>query len=96
MSLFKTKKDTLGIDEVITDLQTELKSLNGDSPEYAKMVDQLDKLYKIRGYDKPDTVSRDAALAVAGNLAGILLILGYEKVNVVASKAFGLIIKSRI
>lgn len=40
---------------------------------------------------KPDTV-----LVVAGNLIGILLILNFERLDIVRSKAVGFILKGRV
>ena len=101
MSLFKKHEEKkINVDRLIEQLETEALGLDGHSPEYAKVVEQLDKLYKIRTYDKPDKFTKDAtlatSLAVAGNLAGILLILGFEKVDVITSKALGFIIKPRV
>ena len=59
--------------------------------KYAQMADQLVKLYSLKTNDKSKRVSADAILTVAGNLAAILLVLNYEKADVIASKAFGFI-----
>jgi hypothetical protein len=40
-------------------------------------------------------ISPDALLAVAGNLAGILLVLNFEKLDIIRSKAFAMIAKGR-
>jgi hypothetical protein len=42
------------------------------------------------------TVSPDTLAVVVGNLLGIVLILNYEKANVVASKALGFVIRGRV
>ena len=41
-------------------------------------------------------VSLDTALVVGGNLAGILLILNFEKLSVLTSKAIPFVLKGRI
>lgn len=100
--MFKKKHEEkkINVDRLIEQLESEALALDGHSVEYAKCVEQLDKLYKIRTYEKPDKFTKDAtlatSLAVAGNLAGILLILGYEKADVITSKALGFIIKPRV
>ncbi len=43
--------------------------------------------------EKPDRVSKDALVAAGASLAGILVIVGYEKFNVIASKALGFVLK---
>lgn len=45
--------------------------------------------------DKPDRVSKDTLAIIAGNIAGIVMIIGYERVNVIASKALSFVMKSR-
>ena len=42
------------------------------------------------------SVSLDTVLVVLGNLAGILLILNFEKLNVLTSKAIPFVLKGRI
>jgi hypothetical protein len=97
--------------------------------EYAKMVTQLDKLYKlrqididydlkcielrqknsdslrdkelkeaeleikVRELDKPDKLSKDTLAIIGGNLAGILLVIGYERAHVVTTKALSFLMK---
>lgn len=50
---------------------------------------------KEREAEKPDRVSMETWALIGANLVGIVAVLGYEKFNVVASKAFPLIMKSR-
>ena len=40
-------------------------------------------------------VSPDTMAIVAGNLLGIALIVGHERMNVVTSKALGFVLKSK-
>jgi hypothetical protein len=41
-------------------------------------------------------VSPDTIAVVAGNLLGIILILGYEKADVITTKALGFVLKGRV
>jgi hypothetical protein len=76
-----------------------LDAVQPETNEYAATVDQLTKLYKLREVDhKIDSstrVSKDTLAIVGANLAGIVLILGHERVNVIASKALGFVMKLR-
>lgn len=45
---------------------------------------------KFRRFVSPDTLAM-----IAGNIAGIVLIIGYERVNVIASKALGFVMRTR-
>lgn len=86
--MFKNAIDTK-IDEQI---MTILEALNTcKSPvEYAEWSDQLVKLYKLR---EETSISNETWATIAANLAGILLVLNFERANVIASKSFGFIRK---
>jgi hypothetical protein len=49
--------------------------------------------FKRTDAEKPDRVSKDALIAAATSVAGILIIVGYERFNVIASKALGFVVK---
>ena len=91
----KDKRNTLDkeIDNVI-----EVMSLTGPgTEEYTKMASNLDILLKAKAYDKSSTkVSKDTIWSVAGSIAGILIIVGFEQAHIVASKAIGFVIKGRV
>lgn len=90
-----TNKD--GLTKAIDSLLEEMSDLNGDDPEYAKMADQLTKLYALKEVDhrveSTHRVSMDTMAVVGANLAGILMIVGHERANVVTSKALSLLLK---
>lgn len=88
------KNEDSPLSKTITDLHKQMNSVTADSPEYAKMTEQLEKLTKL--LPKKSSISPDTLAIVFGNLAGILLILNYERVNVIGSKALSFIIKPRI
>lgn len=92
----KTDIEPKGLDKAIADVLSEMETVTADSDEYARMVDQLDKLCKMRTYKKDPSVKLDTIVAVAGNLAGIIVILGFERAHVITSKALGFVIKSRV
>lgn len=66
-------------------------------PEYLATLEKLERLHKLApptAEVKP--VSMDAVIAVAGNLAGIVMILSHERVAVIGTKALGMVIKPRM
>lgn len=90
--MFTLKKSTepTGLEKAIDQLLSEMANFSGDDDEYAKMVDQLQKLYNLKTVDqRPEKVSLNTLATIAGNLAGIIIIVGYEQRNVVTSKALG-------
>lgn len=90
----KRKKRTK-LDDAIDSLLDQMLVSDCSSKEYFTMVDQLTKLYKLREVDTPKRVSPDTLVLVAGNLIGIVVILGYEKANVITSRALGFVMKLR-
>ena len=50
---------------------------------------------KEKEIDRKGKVSGDTMMLVAGNLTGLLLILNYERLNVITTKAMSLLIKAR-
>lgn len=95
--MFTTKRpdEESGLEKAIDEVLREMASRASDSDEYAAMVDQLTKLYKLKEIDIPQRVSPDTLAIVIGNLAGIILIVGYERANVVTSKALSFLLKLR-
>lgn len=83
------------LEAAIETIFIEMAGHESDSDEYLELLDRLQRLYAIRqNSTKPRrTISPDTALTVAGNLAGIALIVNYEKLNVVTSKAMNLLLK---
>lgn len=92
--MFKKKEDKL--QARINDLLNELEFLSGESDEYAKIADQLNKLYEAKYTRSKPQLSQDVAYSGAINLAGIILILKHEQVHAIASKALPFISKIRM
>ena len=82
----------------ITDVLAHLASETPGTEEYSTMVEQLSKLEAMKNTPSSDRVSRDTlvttAAAATTNILGILLVLHYEQINVVSSKAFAMIRKA--
>jgi len=90
----KPKPEKTRLEQAIDNLLERLVE-NDDPEDTAKIVDQLSKLYKMKEFDTPRHVSPDTLLLVIGSLAGIVLIIGYERANVVTSKALAFVLKLR-
>ena len=93
MQLFKKEKTSL--DELIDTVQTQMFGYDADSDEFKKAAKRLDLLYKMRSSTSTDRLNINTAVAVVGNLAGILLILNHERLHVVTSKALSFVLKTR-
>lgn len=99
-SVFNKKPDPeeQRIDEVIAASYLNLKNFGTDTKEYAKTVKQIAELEKIKTSltKKERLFTPDTLLLVGANLLGILLILNFEKMDVVTSKSLGFVSKTRI
>ena len=83
------------LDETIDAALAQLSGIPVESDEFTKKMDQINKLYALREKHSKKSISPDTMVLVAGNLAGIVLILGYERAHVITSKALGFVLKSR-
>jgi len=81
------------LDRAITMLVDRMST--ADDEQTARLSDQVSKLYKLKEINAPKRVSPDTLILVAGNLIGIILILNYEKANVITSRALGFVMKLR-
>ena len=91
----KPKPKASPLDEQIQLLLLEMGQSDVYSDEYSTMITRLSLLYKLKEIEKPERVSKDTLALIAGNLSGIILILGFEKANIVTSKALGFVMKAR-
>lgn len=91
----KVQTEPSHLENVIDIALSRMEELDPTSTEYAHIVDQLDKLYKMLPKKEP-FVKPDVLIPVVGNLAGIMAILNYERVHLVTSKALGFVLKTRV
>lgn len=99
MFIEKNASNKIKVTEAINSLLDEMSGYPSDSPEYAKMVEQLTKLYALKEVDSkvdsPRRVSADTLAIVGGNILGIVMIVGHERASVLTSKALTLLTKLR-
>ncbi|ASR80088.1 hypothetical protein PQB77_gp27 [Arthrobacter phage Correa] len=96
MSNNQTQEQNASIDDVIAKLLNTLLEHDPTSKEYSDAADQLEKLSKFKATTGPTKLDKNNILSVAGNLAGIVLILGHEYVGPVTSKALSFVMKTKI
>lgn len=68
------------------------------SKEYPVLLEYLGKLTEVyaKCNESKKSISPDTIAIIAANIVGILLILNYEKLGVVSSKALAFIIRGRV
>lgn len=91
----KTPRPNTGLEEAISRLHADMQTVDPNTEAYTKMAKNLGKLYKLRALDKEDKYrpSPDTLALVLANLLGIVIIVGYEQKNVIASKALSFVQK---
>ena len=92
--LRKTPREPSELDKTIQKVHAEIEKVSADSDEFAKMSIQLEKLYKMKTFKKESSIKSETLIAAGVNLAGIVLILGFERAHVLSSKALGFVRKS--
>lgn len=95
MNIFTKKKSNKElIEELIDSLTMSIGLEDPTSEDYKKMTENLKTLEEAKS--KEDRVSLDSMIGVLSNMGLALLILNYEKIGVITSKAFQLITKVKI
>lgn len=95
MNVFK-KKDVRTIDVAIDEVLEEMRALNPASDAYTAMAKNLETLEKARAQHRAKRPTGDQVLGVVANVAGMVMILNYEKVGIIATKAFSILPKVRV
>lgn len=89
-----TLRDTSDLDAALKAAFDDLKAHDPFSDEYNKTLNQIERLHALRFPKKESRgITADALLGVVSNLLGIGMILGYEKANVITTKALGFVTK---
>lgn len=86
------------LEKQIDRLVNELSHMEVTDEAYSKKLGIVERLEELRGDQQKakQSISPDTIAIVAGNLLGIILILNYEKIGVVTSKALGFVIRGRV
>ena len=73
-----------------------LSKVKPGSVEYNAIMDELEKLYSLKKVNN-ETFQKVAPtlFGIAGNIAGLALVMNYERLNIIVTKAFGLAYKVR-
>lgn len=61
--------------------------------EYKALSAQLTELYKLKEQDTPKRLSADKKAEIAAYLLGLGMVLGFERNNIITSKALGFVSK---
>lgn len=89
----RKEREETALDKVINE---NLRWLDPNSDDYMQSIEALERLYKLKQQETAmSKISPDTAAMIAGNILGILLIIHYERANILASKALSFVLKLR-
>jgi hypothetical protein len=92
-NVFSKPQPDPGLESVIADCESELRSLNADTKEYKETLARYKDLKALQAVNQPPRISPDAVVTAAASLLGILVIVAYEQKNVMTTKALGFVKK---
>jgi hypothetical protein len=83
------------LDEPIDKVLSEMTEFGPETSEYSTLLDQLERLHKMRREENPLIPTGDAVVTAAASILGILTIVHFERFNVLTSKAMGQLLRSK-
>lgn len=89
------KDDREVIEPVMTRILTEMEMFGPDSEEYPALLSHLERIVALRASKEKRMPSPDTMILAAGNLLGILIIVKFEQMNVMTSKAISFVVKPK-
>lgn len=90
---FVPGKHSILEDEIIR-VRREMLDYNVGTQEYEKLLEIFERLILLQKQEKSNRVSPDTIAIVAGNLLGILIVVGYERMHVITSRGLGFILRT--
>ena len=94
--LRKPKPEDLKLNNEINAVLDSMSVYGPDSPEYPKLLEHLEKLQELRKARRASwKPSPDQLLLTAGNLLSVGIIVGYEHLHVITSKALPIFVKGK-
>jgi hypothetical protein len=98
-SLKRKEHELTDLENAITLLVAQIADGQGETDEYTAMAGNLKTLMEARqiesDVDSKHDISVETIATVTANLVGIIMILNYERVNIVTSKALSFVIKPK-
>lgn len=79
------------LDKEIEHLVEQLGGIDPTDKNYAIVADNLRTLCEARERKNDRTISAEMLLGVIANVAGLLIVLNFEKTGVITSKAFSML-----
>lgn len=91
---FIKRKPTI-LDDEIKRVRLKMLDESVNSEEYDQLMNHFERLVRLRKEDRSNRVSPDTWAIVGANLLGILIIVGYERGHVIASRGMQALLKTK-
>lgn len=88
-------KENEPIDDEIRSVLEEMAAVKASDDKYETMVKNLETLCRAKSHARETKLDPNTILAVGANVVGIAMILSFEKVNVLGSKALGFVFRGK-
>ena len=85
--MFQKPESEDRIEAAINRVLLEMQTTSPDSVKYGTLVSRLTELHSLKANNAKSKLSKETMLTVGANITGILLILYFERVEIVGSKA---------
>jgi ABC-type enterochelin transport system permease subunit len=89
------RSQTSNLEDEMNAVLENMSKIGVNSQEYSQMVGYLEKLSEVRVRSRAPRISRDTIALIAGNLAGLIMILIYEQKHVLTTKVLNRTIQPR-
>ncbi len=88
-------RKTSELDEARQQVLDRMKEVDVNSDEWKELFQHVEKFTVLKAAEGRDKVSPDTLAIVAGNLAGIIVIVGYEHAHVIVSRALSFLLRPK-
>lgn len=84
-------REKTDLEKATDELTNALRNEFEGSDEYKELLKRLEKLHALKEAEAPKKLDPNTALLVGGNILAVVIIVGYERMNVIGSKAMNFI-----
>lgn len=89
------KRKASSFDEPIDRVLAQMKDTDLNEEEFNTLMTHLERMNRLRLEDRARKVSPDTMAIVVGNLIGLVIIVGFERNNIITSKGLGFILRAK-
>lgn len=86
-------RKTTELDEARRQVLDRMRDVDVESDEWKELFQHVEKFTVLKAAEGRDKVSPDTLAMVAGNLVGILIIVGYEHGHVLVSRGLSFLLR---